>query len=167
MTFCLRRLRVCVSILAIALLRLTSAAAPADRTLEPRIQQALAKKYPGEQVAAWCGGSFLDRPHDAAVILHSPARKHFRVLWIAKQGAVQELQTLPAFGDASELELKCLDRKEAKQLKETLEHSEAIHDFLHVPAGNGALCYFVEATQTKCWSTDRSGRLADAGGWQT
>lgn len=135
--------------------------------LDSRIQQALAKKYPGEQVAASCGGSFLDRPHHAAVVLHRPSTKHFRVLWAAPDGRVQELQSIAEFGAVSELELKCLDRKQAQQLKETLQHSEAIRDFLHVPAGRGALCYFVEPTQAACWTTDASGRLITAGGWET
>ena len=156
-----------ISFLGATLLLLTTAAAPADKALDTKVQLALAKKYPGERVAASCEGGFLGKPRDAAVALHSPTQKHFRVLWIAKDGAVQELQLIPAFGAASDLDLQCLDRGQAKQLKETLQRSEAIHDFLHVPAGRGALCYFIEQTQTKCWSVDADGRFIDAGGWQT
>jgi len=155
------------ALVAASLLLLTSAAAPADKALATRVQQALKKKYPGQQIAEWCGGSFLGRPQDAAVALHDPAEKQFRVLWIDRDGKIRELQSLDAFGAPPELDLKCLDRKQAKQLKETLQHSEAVRDFLHVPPGKGALCYFIEPTQTRCWSVNDNGDLIDAGGWQT
>ena len=153
--------------LTAGLLLLPGTAAPDDKTLDPKVRQALADKYPGEPAVGWCGGNFLGRLRGTAVTLHDPVRKTFRVLWMENSGRIQELQTLPAFGPPSELELRCLEAKQARQLKQTLRHSEAIHDFLRVPAGKGALCYFVEPTQTKCWSMDSKGKLADAGGWQT
>jgi penicillin-binding protein-related factor A (putative recombinase) len=89
------------------------------------------------------------------------------VVWVRQSGSIQELQTMPAFGAASKFELKCLDPQQAEHLKQTLQRSEAIRDFLHVPARQGALCYFFDQTETRCWSVDKNHAFIDAGGWQT
>ncbi len=154
------------AVLLTSLLLLDGLAFSQQKILDANVVQKLATQYPGEQILKWCDGSFLGKPNDKAVALHNAAQKRYRIVWVAK-GTVQELQAIPAFGEPSQFELQCLDPGKAGKIKRTLGLSETIHDFLRLPTGKGALCYFVEQTETKCWSVDRKGLLIDAGGWQT
>ena len=155
------------ALVAISSLLLTLSADPAEKTLDNKVRHAIAMRYPGEQIVASCGGAFLGKPHDAAIALHHPTQKQFRVVWVGADGTVRELQSMAAFGKESEFELQCLNAPQAEKLKQTLRQSEAVRDFLRLLAGKGMLCYFVEQTQTQCWSITSKGNWIDAGGWQT
>lgn len=131
------------------------------------VRTLLAAKYPAETIVTWCGGGFLGDRSGGVAALYNSEKRSYRVVWLTHGSSVRELQTVPAFEAGVQFELQCLDAKAARERKQTLEHSEAIRDFLHLPAGHGALCYFVSETETKCWSTDKKGNLLAIGGWQT
>lgn len=140
-------------------------AAQADKGADGNLRGAITKKYPAARIVAWCGGRSLALPGEAVAALRDGAR--YRVVWAGKKGALRELESLPASQIAGEFELQCLSPREAKERKQVLRESETIRDAFRVPAGKGAFCYFINETETRCWSFDRKGNPVDAGGWQT
>lgn len=134
----------------------------------PALQQKLAGKYPGQRLLNSCDGAFLGRRGDAVVALYDAAEKRVTVAWAPRQGEIQQLDSLAEQGEAKDFELQCHSAKQVDELRQTLRSSETIENFLKVPAGAGAVCYFTDQTTAKCWALDaKSGKLIEAGGWQT
>lgn len=153
--------------LAIALIMNPGFATATDAP-KSAVKKALAKKYPREAIVNWCDGNFLGKPGDIVAVLSDESRKQFRVVWVTTHKNIQELQSVSRFSPDASFELKCLDATKAKELQNTLRTSESIVDFLKIPEGAGALCYFTDYTTAQCWSADKkSDTLIDAGGWQT
>lgn len=147
-----------------------SASTPADQDgkLDPALQRKVISQYPGQRLVNSCDGAFLRRHGDAVVALYDAANKRVTVAWVTRRGEMQKLDSVPAPGESKDFELKCMNPKQVRELKETLRSSETIEDFLRIPASAGAVCYFTDQTTTKCWSLDaKSGKLEEAGGWQT
>ena len=159
-----RSLRRSVS-LSLSLMLLSTASAVAQG-VSPKTKAALSAKYPGEEAVASCSAGAVGNRLDGFAALYNSSDKQTRVVAIDKEGGVRELDVIPST-DGSSFELQCLNAKEAKERKKVLRESETIRDFLHVPTGRGAVCYFTSDTETKCWSTDKDGKLIDVGGWQT
>lgn len=134
--------------------------------LADKVKDALAAKYPGEQIVASCSTAILGNTRDVFAALYGAHDKRIRVISVMQNGGTREIDVVPATRGSS-FELQCLNAKEAKQRKKVLGESETIRDFLRVPAGRGAVCYFTSDTETKCWSKDKSGKLIEVGGWQT
>ncbi len=140
--------------------------AQVNSKLDPAIKQRLEKSYPGQAVVNSCDGNFLGKHGSAVVALRDSARKNFNVVWVMAAGGIQTLT--PAEDDGSSFEFQCMDKKQVNEIRKALRSSEAIQDFLKVPAGSGAVCYFLDNTTTSCWSPDpKSDRLKQSGGWQT
>jgi hypothetical protein len=136
--------------------------------VSPEIQQRLTKKYPNQKMVNGCNGKFLGKESDAVAVLHNPAKKEFLVVWVMSQGEIQELAPVAQTDTSAELELQCMDAKEAKERQDALKDSEGISSSLAIPKGSGAVCYFINYTEANCWTLDRaSGRLIRAGGWET
>ncbi len=140
--------------------------ATSAQTLSEASRSRLSTKFPGETIVASCSAMAIGRTLDSFAAVYSSSEEKVRVVAVAKNGDVRDLDVVPAFRGTS-FELQCLNAREAKERKKVLGESEAIRDFLKVPAGRGAVCYFTSETETKCWSTDKDGKLIDAGGWQT
>lgn len=138
----------------------------AAQALSAKAKDMLTAKYPGEQIVASCSAANLGKAANSFAALYSSADKRIRVTALDQNGGIRDVDTVPAV-DGSSFELQCLSAREAKERKRTLRESEAIRDFLRVPGGRGAVCYFTTDTETKCWSTNKDGKLIDAGGWQT
>lgn len=137
-------------------------------SINPEVQQTLAKNYPNHKMVHWCSGKFAGKSADAIVVLHNLAKKEFLVVWVMSQGGIQELDTVAPTATNTDVDLDCMNAKDAKELQDTLDTSEAITSSVKVPKGSGAVCYFVDENVSTCWSLDRaSGRLVRIGGWET
>lgn len=141
------------------------AVAPGDK-FDAKLRDAIAARYPDTTIVASCGGSTLGRPGGVAA-LRDYKQNAYRVVWAGKSGGLRELDSIPVPNIVGNFELQCLSPHEAKERKRALRESEGVRDYLKAPAGKGAFCYFIDATETRCWSFDHMGNVIDAGGWQT
>jgi hypothetical protein len=136
-------------------------------SVSSEIREKLAKNYPNQKIVNWCSGNFAGKATDAIAVLRNQAKKQFLVVWVMS-GDIQELDTVAQTDSSSEFELQCLNPKDAKELQDTLQHSEGINSSVEIPKGSGAVCYFTDATVANCWSLNRaSGRLVRVGAWET
>ncbi len=131
------------------------------------IQQRVLTKHAGHKIVNWCSGTFVRKDTDAVVVLQNQSTKEFLVVWVMP-GGIQELDRVQLTDSSSEFELQCMNPKEAKELQDTLRHSEGISTSVEIPKGAGAVCYFIDETVANCWSLDRAtGELVRVGAWET
>jgi hypothetical protein len=116
---------------------------------------------------ATCPGTILELKNESAQVTYDKAASTFSVKWVNAKKKTAVLDTVKKFNDEP-FELQCMTGKEVLDTKKSLADSEGIHDFLKVPKGQGAFCYFTDETTTTCWTYDKKKKaFVNAGGWQT
>ncbi len=155
-------------IFALGVLFIGSAFGGDQPPLSGEIQKQLSTKYPQHKVVSWCSGNIVGTETNAAVALRDRSKKDYLVVWGMAQAGIQELASVEQTDASAEFELDCYDAKGAKEIEDTLQHSEGISSSLKVLKGLGAVCYFIDQNVANCWSLDRpSGRLVRIGAWET